>query len=587
MRLCRLWEKYKDHIAVLLTVLCNVVLMSLLYDFYYDLNDDVMIKDVLAGVYTGTPDGHNMQMLYILGVVISFFYRVARNVPWYGIFLCLCQFGSLYLVGVRVLGMCKSRVWKGVWLVMLTLFLWGVPLLHMVAVQYTVVCGILVCAAVFLFMTTPGGLSLRAFLRHNAPAVVLVVLAFWLRTEMVLLLSPFIAAAGLFRFLMEERPWQKANFLRYGLVLGMVLLGMGFGLAVDRAAYGSPEWRDFRSFFDDRTRVYDFHMDAVTDGSRAEELAGLGISEAQRMLLANYNFGLDESIDEQMMAALADHADDYAARNTDIRAHWAKVLGQYRYRILHLQDGSYSILVLTGYVLVFGAGVSVAVIRRGRGGSLLLVQGMILALVRNIPWMYVLLKGRDPARIVHPLYLAEFAVLMGLICLWLHRMPETRRAYLPAGVCALVLACMIPGSVRNVRQDVQLRQQANRAERAIDAYCREDPGSFYFEDVYSTVSFSEKMFCDVDHSVVNRDIMGGWMCKSPLSRQKLARYDMASMAEGILDGGNVYVIIADDSPGSDTEWLTAYYREQGIAVSIRQTDRITGTFGVYQVRRLS
>ena len=585
MLLRGLWEKYKDHIAVLLTVLCNVVLMSLLYDFYYDLNDDVMIKDVLAGVYTGTPDGHNMQTLYILGVVISFFYRVFRNVPWYGLFLCLCQFISIYLVGVRLLNLCKSRAWKCVWLVMLTLFIWSVPLLHMVAVQYTIVCGVMVCAAVFLFMTAPGGLSVWSFLGYNRAAVMLVIVAFWLRTEMALLLFPFIAAAGSFRFLMEERPLRKVNFLKYGLVMGTILLGMGFGLLVDRAAYSSPEWRDFSRFFDDRTRLYDFHMDVVTDGTHAGELAGLGVSEAQQMLLANYNFGLDESIDEQMMAALADYADGYAAQNTDVKAHLAQTAGRYRYRIIHLQDGSYSVLALLGYITALGAGVYTAVIRRGRDRFLLLAQGLLLMLVRTVPWMYILLKGREPARIIHPLYLAEFAVLMGMLCLWLHQMPEMRRAYLPAAVWALALACMIPGGVQNVQQDMQLRRQANKAEQAIAAYCREDPDSFYFEDVYSTVSFSEKMFCDVDNSVANRDIMGGWMCKSPLCGQKLAHYDIASAAEGLLKDKNVYIIIADDSPGSDTGWLTAYYHERGISVKIRQIDRINGTCGVYQVRR--
>ena len=34
------------------------------FDYYYDLNDDGLMKDILAGAYTGTPEGHNIQMLW-------------------------------------------------------------------------------------------------------------------------------------------------------------------------------------------------------------------------------------------------------------------------------------------------------------------------------------------------------------------------------------------------------------------------------------------------------------------------------------------------------------------------------------------
>ena len=43
MQVRKLWEKYGDYIAVGLVILCNIVLISLLFDFYYDLNDEVMI----------------------------------------------------------------------------------------------------------------------------------------------------------------------------------------------------------------------------------------------------------------------------------------------------------------------------------------------------------------------------------------------------------------------------------------------------------------------------------------------------------------------------------------------------------------
>ncbi len=87
------------------------VALSFCFDFYYDLNDDVLMKDILAGVYTGVPEGHNIQMLYPISLFISLFYRVGRGLPWYGIFLCVCQFGSICIVTKGILDFAESR-WK-------------------------------------------------------------------------------------------------------------------------------------------------------------------------------------------------------------------------------------------------------------------------------------------------------------------------------------------------------------------------------------------------------------------------------------------------------------------------------------------
>lgn len=603
MQVRKLWEKYGDYIAVGLTILCNIALIGLLFDFYYDLNDDVLIKDIMAGVYTGTPEAHNMQTLYVLGALVSLCYRLYRDAPWYGLFLCLCQFGSLYLVGVRLLRLCKKPLWKGIWLLMLTLFLWSVLLVHMTAVQYTLTSGMMAAAAVFLFLTTEKGLSAKIFWCRNIPSILLVILAFQLRTEMLLLLFPLVALAGFFHWLEEGKFWQKDNFVKYGLVIGTILLGMTCSLLIDLVAYGSSGWKSFRNFFNDRTEVYDYHLDMLTDGTHTEQFAELGFSESAQELLANYNFGLDESIDEQAMKSLADYADEYSAHNTDMRDAMSKQIGLYRYRILHLQDGAYSILMMFGYCMVLGAGFFAAAAYRGRGRLHFLIEALLLVAVRTALWLFIMLRGRDPVRITHPLYLTEFAVLMGMVFLWLggaqsggmqwlqvgserRRRNKETAAYILVGIWAWAMLGMTPDSIRSARQDMLQRQQANEDAQAIAAYCEEHADNFYFEDVYSTVTFSQEMFRNVDNSISNYDIMGGWICKSPIYRDKLAYFGMTSMAEGLLNDERVYMIMEDILPESSTDWLENYYLEQGVSVEVSQIDRIGENYGVYQVKEV-
>lgn len=603
MQVRKLWDRYGDYIAAGLTIVLNILLINHFFAFYYDLNDDVMMKDIMSGVYTGTPDGHNMQTLYSLGALIALCYKVCRPIPWYGLFLCLCQFGSLYLVGVRLLKLSKKRSFKIIWLVMLTLFVWSVLLPHLSAVQYTVTSGIMTAAAVFLFMTSEKGLTTKTFLCRNMPSVLLVILAFSLRTEMLLLLFPLVALAGLVHWLEEGKFWQKENYLKYGLVLGTILLGIACGLLIDAAAYHSPEWKSFRHFFDDRTRVYDYHLDILTDGTHKEQLANLGFSESAQELLANYNFGLDESIDEYAMNKLADYADEYAAQNTDMRTLLAEKIKEYRYRTLHLQDGPYSILTMIGYCMILGAGTAVAVIYRERGRFRFLTEALLLVVVRTALWLFIILRGRDPVRITHPLYLTEFAVIMGMVVLWLggarngemrllRERSEKSRSKREKAVClmvviwALALFGMVPDGIKSTREDIARRHSANNDAQAIEEYCREHADSFYFEDVYSTVSFSQKMFEDADNSLVNYDIMGGWICKSPLYRQKLEYFGITSMADGLLNSERVYMIMENDLPESSTEWLKNYYLEQGIFVTVSEVDYLGKYYVVYQVREV-
>lgn len=157
----------------------SALLMAFFFDFYFDINDDTLMRDIMSGIYSGTPDGHNMQTLYPLGAAIALCYRIQGFFPWYGAFLFLCQFGCFFAVGARLCalidaagaqrqaqaargtvgndGMGIGRCFAGKLLCLLglALFQWGIWLTHMVNVQYTITSGMLVGAAVFLFLTMP------------------------------------------------------------------------------------------------------------------------------------------------------------------------------------------------------------------------------------------------------------------------------------------------------------------------------------------------------------------------------------------------------------------------------------------------
>ncbi len=321
--------------------------------------------------------------------------------------------GSLYAVGVRLLRFCHSLLAKVGCMTLLTLFMWGMILPHLTALHYTFISAMLAAAAIFLFLTTPRGFSVKQFLVWNIPSMLLAVLAYQLRTEMLLLLFPFISLAGVFRWVEEEKFFQKENYIKYGVVLACILGGMLVSRLIDLAAYGSGEWKQFLTFFDKRTEVYDYHLDILTSGEHGEYLRSIGLNDAQQELLSNYNFGLDESINAELMGEIA----AYASMDTEYFDDIPDTVRFYIYRTLHSEDVPYSRLVIALYFCIALAGIYA--VFAGVGRWTFLWELALTGLVRMALWMFILIRGRYPERITHSLYVAEAALLLGMLCIQL------------------------------------------------------------------------------------------------------------------------------------------------------------------------
>lgn len=590
-------KSYENWILPLFIIGISALLMGVFFDFYFDLNDDTMMRDIMSGIYSGTPDGHNMQTLYPLGAAIALCYRIHGSFPWYGAFLLLCQFGCFFAVGVRLCTLADAFAKKLLCLLGLALFQWGIWLTHMVNVQYTITCGMLVGAAVFLFVTIPCGavqnasedgskvLPVRDFWIKSLPSLLLFLLAFQLRSEMALLVLPFPGLAGAFCW-WENRPvFTGDNLKKYGILLLLLLTGMGLSLGADALAYGG-EWRTFRQLFDDRTTIYDFYHEVVTEERFGADLDELGVTYGARILLENYNFGLDERIDGQLFSNVAAYAKEHAGGARD----WGKLFKDklllYRYRSFHGGDAPYNLLVWFGYA----ANIIVVVMlyRRRRELLSICLQLLGILLVRSALWMFLLLRGRDPERITHPLYLAEFCLLAGLFLRRIVCGAAVRNLLrgAAAALCLFSVVSMIK-AVPAVRADQVRRQEINRDWEAIDAYCRARPDTFYFEDVYSTVAFSGKLLEYRDNTLSNYDIAGGWMCKSPLYREKLAAFGIGDAVDALAEGRADFIMSDEEISLRGLVWLEIPFAEKGMDVSVEEYDRIGENYGVYQILPIS
>ena len=612
-------SKLKLHLDSVLsfTMVAGLFLLSgLFFDFYYDLNDDVLLKDIVSGAYSGSPDAHSIQMLYPLSFIISLFYQLIPVLPWQGIFLCGCHGVCFYLIAKRSLSFAKKKWAKVVLLVteaalVLTLFLW-----EFVVVQYTITAALLAACACFLVFTQPmahaclseydiqkkevdiqsNKNTVLLFVKDNIVAIVLVVLAYNVRSEMLLLMSPFIALSGILKWSLEKKVFAKETIKKYLSLIGAILLGMGLSLVVDMLAYCGKDWKEFRDFFDARTRVYDYTW--YPEYEEAEEFyRGIGMTPGKVELIDNYNFGLDESIDAETLWSIAEYADETDIKEPLINRLKAALV-DYKWRTFHEQDAPYNFIVLTAYGMV----AALALVFKDKSALWKLPLAVIF---RTIPWMYVILANRVPARISHPLYYIDLIIL----CAWMfsyyqknedrlgeYGTTETGQANSSETVaedktiaqkyvgcqrslamCVMLLLMyaliQLPNMWQKLDAEMERRESVNTVMQAFDAYAEANPDNYYYMDVYSTVDFSEKMFADVDNSQKNYDILGGWASGSPLQKQSTAKYhkDMLSRAELLLQD-NFYFVIEE---GRDISFLEDFYRTFGIVVTIEHIAAVT------------
>lgn len=580
-----------------------IVCLAVRFDFYYDLNDDTAIKDILSGTYTGTPSGYCIQMLYPLGGLIACAYRAIHKVPWYGLFLCLCQFGVLTLVAWRLVTVVKKGWVQFILLLLEGLLALGLSGRELVIVQYSVTSGMCMAGAVFLFLTGDNKPKPAEYVRANGIPILLVLLSFMIRTEMCLMLLPFLLLAGMGRWAEEEHIFTGTNIRKYTMVIGTALLGMLVLFSLDCFAYRSVEWKSFRSFFDARTQLYDFYGIPEYEQNR-EFYESIGLSEESYELLLNYNFAIDDSIDEQMLSQIAAYQKELAGQEGELcrtgsfvsRKSLKEAVWRYKEHLLSLEDGVTGCLVLAAYLLYF-------LLASGRKRSGCYWKLVLLLVIRSILWLYLYMVDRVLPRITCPLLMTEFVLLAGWMVqeVRMDRQLDRKGLYhmKTAGVISLLAVCGLASTVTNMKEtraEYELRETANERWEALKTYCHERGQAFYIIDVYSSTSYqgtpySEKLFADTDYQYRNFDLCGGWVAKSPLAKEKLAKADIKDLEQALCqssreeNGNEVFFVAAVDT---DVSWLTDYYEHRGQKVQPVCIDEITMSDGtpIFDVYRL-
>lgn len=561
--------------------------------FYLELNDDALIQALSSGAFTGVPETHNIQMLFPGSLLLSLLYRLAGGIPWYGLLLLFLQALCVLLVLRQVF----FRIRKGSDRVAAMILASGLFLTalyqHFLFLTYTFTAGMLSATAVLLILNDGDGKGTRGEKRKVAErepnnrqlAIILVVIAFCLRSELLLLTFPFVLLAFLFRVdrFRRENGTGK-GFLLYGRILLWMMGLMAVCFLSDQIAYSRKDWREFRALFDARTRLYDFERIPSYQEDR-NFYRKIGLEETDVTLLQNYNFALDPKIDAEKMRLVAEEANRMEAKMHPPASRLKKAVSIYVWRLHHFvlpvsfrdsnTDMPYLAIVLLLYLLVF-------LIMHRTG---VLWKLALLFLCRSTLWTYMIYNGRIMNRVMHSLLLVELFFLIGMVLPELGKEWDAGKKRLSvAGFIVLVAASFlfIPGQMQNVSGEVRKREEFNRPYEKMLASLEQKRG-FTFIDVYSSVDYTVKALGKQSLLKPTKETLaGGWAAKSPLYEKKLRHFGIRNMEEGLLQENVTFLAEKEE----DLNWLTDYYRDRKENVTLQKQKQLAGRWILWKLKRV-
>ncbi len=518
--------------------------------FIYDINDDVAMRNVAAGVITGSPDAHLLHIKYLLGLWISGLYRLLPGFDWYGLTLIGVVLLSFALCLYRGLHAQKGKIWKVIYTLIVLLLMTALGTQHVSAFQWTTAAGIAGAAGIFLFYTAGSGPKWQICMEEGI-AVFLILLSLLIRDDVFLITVPAAALCFLWKYAAKEE-WRCGKvtlpfrlhhlFVPAALAAGVVVI-----LAVEAFAYRSPEWKTFRKYNTDREAIMDYYglQNYETDPTIYD---ALDITPEEAENLQRYSLYLAEGLYPDKMAALAQHEKEVYAAEHPLKE---RLSTAYTEIYQHFTKDTYhpaNLIALAVIALV----LAVAAMKNRRELGL----GLSFLVLWFGYWGYLGYRDRLLERVGFVLYL--MAIFLFLAIRYriqvlgesddgMDRQADRAEKIRPGTIvltfgilCILTLTAT--NTWRNVKDYNTGRRDYNLEFLDVNRYMAEHPDNVYFMTTFSIETYTDNFTVKRNFAFSNLLSVGGWHTFSPLENEKCAKLGITDPKTDIVEKDNVYVI---------------------------------------------
>jgi len=588
-----IYQKYENIILTLIYSIAILVFIGYNFTFLYGMNDDVLIENMLSGSFTGSPEAHVINMLYPLSAFLSLLYRILPLVPWFGLFLLICQFGSLAVIAGRSLLFFNHTHKKLLVLVMQAIIVRCTIFEHLVIITYTFTAGMVAMASIFYLITIENNknTSVCKLLITGIPTVLLAFLSFNIRPEIGLIILPFYLFVCLYKILSINIQERKQKIIQNSLIFVMIILVYAIGQLIHLEAYSSPEWKEHLNFHKNRAALIDYHV--IPDFDKHQEFyENIGVSRMELNMVWRWYYGFAENVNADKVGEIATYAATLQKNELSFRDNILESSKVYYYLFLHnyfimverllansqTNDIPFNVIVLVIYAALLG----LSIIQRKYWQIPILL--LSLGIIRSGIWMYLIMNGRVLTRVTLSLYCVEGAILFGM---FLNEMRVYRKILQPLyGVIGLIITVIAITNMPLFAKDLNYRNRKMEEYKSFHEYCLAYPDNFYIVPT-SSYPWDFRIFGESKRAS-NYGPMGLWTARSPLMEKKLDAFMRKntnipdiSMIDALVEYDTVFLIMKN---GYDYSYFYQFYQERNQDVIIYLVDDVSDNLKVYQVR---
>lgn len=539
--------------------------------------DDVAMKNILAGHYTGEPDAHVYFIMYPLACIIKLGYKLFKNSNVYFLFLELLNLSCLFFFVFRVLQIFKNLSIKvlliGLYFILFSRFF--------VYTHWTTTAGMLCALGLFWFATIRWKRKSDIILDYLV-IVISFSVAFNIRREVMYLFLPIAALIYI------RRNWKKIKAKRFFaaflkalpiVVVGVVCL---ICLVIHNAAYSSPEWKtareylSYRSMLNDRYGYpdYDKNIDIYKEA---------GIDKATFQCMAydyDYLFAATGRVSVEALESIANRAKElydsgsadklvkprmpgytkelYANSDTLFKRigncikNEFKMLFNETYRLY-----SIIVIVLMCFCIVI-CGIKKQIIK--------ILCDIFSVLAILVIWMYLLFGGRLPSHIVYCLYMCSFMYGISILpkaiskkILYKYRLASN---ILCISLGVLLLSLNAYSFARLWKQSSYDRYISDIKDVTFD-YCDLNSNDIFIRDILS-LNYYEIQQDNNHQKGINALPYVTWIYNFPLECQYLPLDGSVNVCEWLKGKNNIYFLIREDRLKSVYARRKAVLNNQGI-----------------------
>ena len=513
-------------------------------DIFFETNDDRFITEMLAGTITGEPDGHVVYLNYLLGLVLSWLYRITTQVPWYGGML-ICFHALVYFLIFRsLLERCCNHVERmGALAIGGCFFL--INIYCTAFIQYTSTAALLAGAGyVCLFMQNGKKKGLVEFW-------VLELLAFLVRSQAMMMIQPIGAAICISLYLTEKDITihdRGRKIVRWAAAVGSVMV---IGILGNAVGYRGQEWTEYQRYNDARTQLFDYYGKPLYEDVK-DILDKYQVTQAEYAGFCSY-VTIGGAIGSDCVEELAEYAKSRNQQTFDI----LELLKQ-----LYESRDPEKYMKINRVVLFLWIAAAAWVVWFKRYYLAIPLLNMFLA--RNVVWIYMLYQGRLPNRVTFPLWSCEALLLLVLL---FRDYVRSNRRIREKSAAMLVLLLGIVLCISAGKKQYRYCAAENKSQeiymtgmKEVQDYCRQYPEQHFVLDNFSFAYYRGRALATDIYEKRNSVDTGCWYSYSPVMLQYCEQY----LEDETVD---IYLIVYDDGTMLNNSTVR-YFEEKTGAVPV-------------------